>query len=52
MRGRVGPRIGSGQTFVGNRGSGWLGSGQRSAGSGPRKGTRGQLLVNQVSVQW
>ena len=36
-------RVGSGQTFVGNRGSGRVNVSPGRVGSGPRKVTRGQL---------
>ena len=45
---RVGPRVGSGRVrlFVGNRGSGRIGSTFCRVGSGPRKVTRGQLCYS------
>ena len=44
-KGRAAGRVGSGRVtlFVGNRGSGRVGSTFRRVGSGPRKVTRGQL---------
>ena len=50
MGGKVGPRVGSGQTFVGIRGSGRVNVSPGRVGSGPRKVTRGQLWCEKMTL--